>query len=967
MSAIQAPQEVGHPWEELPEELQPLASRRWDAYWNEAQATDTRVVSDPAFRKNQCLLFSISEFIADTCIRHPALIEDLLDSGDLLADSWPEILGNRVSAKLASCSDVSELSKVARQIRRREMLRIAWRDLSAWSTLEETLRDLSDLADACVQGTLKKLEHWQASDTPPPKTAQGRLAHLVVIAMGKLGAHELNFSSDIDLIFAYPDARKARGKRALEPEQYFTHLGQSLIRVLDDVTEDGFVFRVDMRLRPYGDAGSLVCSFAALEDYYQFQGREWERYAMIKARPITGEVADRRAFMKMLRPFVYRRYLDFDAFDALRDLKRQIEREIQRKGEQDNLKLGPGGIREIEFVAQAFQLVRGGQEKALRRRGVVEILCTLASMELITQRSCDELLAAYAFLRRAENRLQEMDDKQNHHLPDSDPAQTQLSLAMGYENWKKLGLALYKHRNWVEQHFNQVFASPQTDENPKTNPLVEVWLDEVGASEAREVLSDAGFSEAGEAQRWLEALRTGSAPKYLGKQGRERFDRLVPMLLTAVASYPDAASLLGRVVNILEQIAGRTTYLALLEENPQALSQLVKLCAASSWIAQQIARFPILLDELLDPRMLYRRIERAEVQNELDRRLQGVSLTDLELQMDRLRQFKHGRVLRTAAADIAGAITVAAVGEELTTTAELVLEKVLQQSWVDMVRRYGQPLCTIDGKRRLVVFVIVAYGKMGGAELGYGSDLDLVFLHDSSGEDQETDGKKAVENSVFFARLGQRIIHALDTYTAAGLLYEVDMRLRPSGNSGLLVSSLEAFAQYQKEEAWIWEHQALVRARVVGGDQGLEKQFNKIRNGALTRSRDIEQLRTEVVEMRERMRAELGSGKRLGFNLKQDRGGIVDIEFMVQYLVLRWSNDYAQLLRCTGTIDLLQALRDAGVLRDKIADALIGIYQQYRAFANQLMLAEASTLLDDKQFISERKQVADIWKQMMKT
>ncbi len=895
------------------------------------------------------------------------MLRDLLDSGDLLADSWPEVLKKRVCDRLGRCKNEAALHQALRWIRQREMLRIAWRDLAGWAVLDETLQDLSDLADACIQGALDKLTAWQARQTPAPVGPGRSPVPLIVIAMGKLGAFELNFSSDIDLIFCYPDAVAARKRGALDPEQYFTRLGQSLIQALSNQDQDGFVFRVDMRLRPYGDSGALVCSFDALEDYYQSQGREWERYAMIKARPVTGDAQAKAALMELLRPFVYRRYLDFHTFDELRDLKRQIHSEVERKGQEDHLKLGPGGIREIEFVAQAFQLVRGGREVRLRKRGVIDVLHTLAELKLLPTHVVVELIEAYRFLRRAENRLQAMHDQQEHNLPESEQERACLAEAMGFPDWKTFHAALSKHRRQVETHFQQVFASPQAQKSEAPDALTNVWLGRLSDKAAHQALEAAGFKDATEALRWIEQLRSGTAPRYLGTQGRIRFDALLPMVLGAVARQTHAAEVMGRLVGVLEHIAGRTTYLALLQENPLVLSQLVKLCAASAWIAGQIARFPMLLDQLLDPRTLYAPLVRAELEAELEQHLAAVDAGDLEQQMDSLRQFRHAMVLRVAAADIAGTAPVTLVSDELTTIAEVVLQKVLSIAWAEMVRRYGEPRCKYKGKQRPVVFTVIAYGKLGGLELGYGSDLDLVFLHDSTGTAQKTSGRKAVDNAVFLTRLGQRIIHMLETFTAAGTLYEVDMRLRPSGNSGMLVSSIEAFAEYQREDAWVWEHQALVRARPVAGDEKLGKAFSKIRAQVLTADGKLENLRAEVRDMRERMRTELGKTRGGGFHLKQGRGGIVDIEFMVQYLVLRWGKDYAELRRYTDTIRLLKALATAGLLKSAYAQTLIEAYQRYRAVSHRLTLADAPPVVADDVLPMQRKKVADIWKRLMES
>jgi glutamate-ammonia-ligase adenylyltransferase len=536
---------------------------------------------------------------------------------------------------------------------------------------------------------------------------------------------------------------------------------------------------------------------------------------------------------------------------------------------------------------------------------------------------------------------------------------------MGYPDWKPFCAALNRHRRRVEAHFQQVFALSRDDKAANRDPLADLWLQHLSRERAEQLLESRGFDDIAETLRWIEQLRSGAAPRYLGEQGRIRFDALVPMVLAAVATHPRAAEVLGRLVKLLEHIAGRTTYLALLQENPPVLSQLVKLCAASPWIAEQIARFPLLLDQLLDPRTLYASLHREKLETELEQRLDDVPAGDLEALMDRLRQFRHAMVLRVAAADIAGATEVTRVSDQLTDIAETILHTVLASTWATLLERYGEPACTVRGKRRPVAFSIIGYGKLGGRELGYGSDLDLVFLHDSEGEEQSTTGKKSVDNSVFFARLGQRIIHLLETFTSAGNLYEVDMRLRPSGNAGMLVSSLEALTDYQRSSAWIWEHQALVRARPVAGDAALGKKFNTLRATVLSAQSRLENLREAVRDMRERMRKELGSGGGGGFHLKQGRGGIVDIEFMVQFLTLRWCSEHPQLLRHTATIHLLQALAKLGVLKSAYAQTLIEAYRQYRALGHRLTLAEASTVVDEEVLRGVRVKVADIWARLM--
>ncbi len=952
------------PWAGLPKSLLENTRRDWKAYCAAADQVKCVCLTETALQQSLCRVFAVSEYVANLCQQHPEYVKDLLDSGDLLADSRPELFIAAVKDKLRRCKDETKLRLQLRTIRQREMLRIIWRDLAGWAQLEGTLQDLSALAEACVQGALIQLSKWQAKQTPVPLIKKDKPASLVVLAMGKLGARELNLSSDIDLIFAFTDAQAARKRGALSPEEYFVQLGQSLIQVLDDRDANGFVFRVDMRLRPFGNSGALAWSFEAMEDYYQSQGREWERYAMIKARPIAGDVKAGKVLMQLLKPFVYRRYLDFNTFDALRDLKRQIQAQVELKDQLDNIKLGPGGIREIEFIAQTFQLVRGGRELSLQQLGLLAVMATIRELKLLPVKNVGRLVKAYHFLRRTENCLQAMRDEQVHCLPEDTMDQTRLAFAMGFSSWPVFSRALTKHRDCVQAEFEQVFAGP--DNQQLESPIHQLW--HVGLTDdeqSREILRLAGYQDTVEALRWIGQLREGAAQSFLGEQGRVRFDQLVPKLISAAAEYENDAELLGRLVRILEKIAGRTTYLSLLLENATALKHLISLCNASEWVASQLARHPVLLDQLLDPRSLYQPLEAKALASELQEIMTAIPENDLEQQMDRLRQFKQAMVLRVAAADIAGVIPVMVVSDYLTAIAEVVLGQALILAWQQMVKRYGRPVCSERAKQRVVKFAVIGYGKMGGIELGYGSDLDLVFLHDSAGENQSTDSKKPIDNQVFFARLGQRIIHILDTLTPAGTLYEVDMRLRPSGNSGLLVTSVESFRDYQREDAWTWEHQALVRARIICGDEELRQRFKRIRNTILGQQRDAEQLRQDICEMRERMRDELASKDDDIFDLKQGQGGIVDIEFMVQYHVLRWAHAHPELLRFTDTVRLLEMLAKTGHLDSRAAATLAEAYRVYRSLYHRLALRGESALLKCGSHAEQRQEVAEWWQNIM--
>jgi glutamate-ammonia-ligase adenylyltransferase len=935
----------------------------WEGFAAAATDAGVSLPYHPDFTASLRRVWACSEFVSNACIREPALLHGLLCSGDLLADYPAGEYARKLAQALDGVAEEPTLGARLREFRRREMVRIAWRDLAGWDGLVAVLADLSALAEVCIAGSLERLGRWAVRRTAG--LGSDFSPALVVLGMGKLGAGELNFSSDIDLIFAYPDEPSHWRDRMVSAEEFYTRLGRQLVHTLDHVDQRGFVFRVDMRLRPYGDSGPLVAGFDAMAEYYELQGREWERYAMIKARPVAGPPRYAAELMALLKPFVYRRYLDFGAFASLRNLKEQIAREVERRHMQGNIKLGPGGIREIEFIAQAFQLVRGGRQVLLQQRGVLAVLNALAVLGNLPAEASSQLARAYIFLRRVENRLQAFADQQVHELPEDELGRLRLAYAMGFPDWEPFARVLDEHRRAVQGHFEQVFAAPEAraaQEYGQNAPaLAAVWTRTLDAQEAAAALTRAGYEDAPEILRWLDGFRKGPALRFLGEQGRQRLDQLMPLLLqeAGARSHPDRA--LKSVGELLEAIAGRTTYLSLLLENPQALAQLVHLCSASSWVASQLAQHPILLDELLDPRSLYHPLDRAGLEGLLERRLGGLPADDLEQQMDRLRRFQQAAVLHVAAADIVSERPVAAVANHLTDIAEVVLEQVLRLAWDHLLRRHGRPVYRWQGKRYEAHFAVLGYGKLGGFELGYASDLDLVFLHDSRGEEQQTTGPHALHNSEFFTRLSQRIIHIMNTFTSAGILYEVDMRLRPNGASGLLVSSLEAFADYQRQSAWTWENQALVRARIVAGDPDIARQFERIRAGVLARPREAAKLGHEVCEMRRRMRRELDKSNAERFDLKQGRGGIVDVEFMVQWGVLHWASERPELLRYTDNLRLLEAFSRAGLMSEEEVTQLTAAYFAIRHRINHLALQEHPAVVGNDELMSDREAVARLW------
>jgi len=957
------PMPIHHHPGEPPAALRAALDETWDAYASAVADAGLSLPRHPDFIAGLRRVWACSDFVSGACIQDPALLRDLLSSGDLLADRPSGEYERRLTEALRGIEGEPALGAVLRDFRRREMVRIAWRDLAGWDDLDTVLADLSALADACIAAALERLNQSTARHygVPPTEFAPG----LVVLGMGKLGAGELNFSSDVDLIFAHPGAEPAWLKGTLSAEEFYTRVGRQLILTLDQITDRGFVFRVDMRLRPYGDSGPLVPGFDAMADYYQLQGREWERYAMIKARPVAGPARAAGELMALLKPFVYRRYLDFGAFASLRHLKEQIAQEVERRRMRDNIKLGPGGIREIEFIAQAFQLVRGGRQVLLQQRGVLAVLDALAMLGYLPVQVCAQLTEAYVFLRRVENRLQAFADRQVHELPEDGLERTRLAYATGFPDWEAFTRVLEGHRRLVQAHFEAVFAAPEARAaavpRDKTPALAEIWTRKHDAEKAAQVLTRAGYADAGEVLRWLDGFRKGPAVRFLGEQGRQRLDQLMPLLLeeASAQSRPDQA--LKSVGALLEAITGRTTYLTLLVENPIALSHLVRLCSSSSWLSYQLTQHPILLDELLDPRSLYHPLDKAGLEALLATRLQGIPEEDLEQQMDRLRHFRQAAALHVAATDIVSSKPVAAIANHLTDIAEVVLERVLKLAWEHLVRRHGLPAYRLQGRRHRAHFAIVGYGKLGGYELGYGSDLDLVFLHDSAGEQQQTAGPVVVHNNEFFTRLSQRIIHIMTTFTAAGILYEVDMRLRPNGASGLLVSSLEAFAEYQRSSAWTWENQALVRARVVAGDADIARRFEQIRAGVLARPREASQLGSEVCEMRRRMRKELDKSDAERFDFKQGRGGIVDVEFMVQWGVLLWSREHPELLAYTDNLRLLEIMARAGLMSAQEVGELTEAYFAIRHRINHLALQEQPPLGGYDELVSHREAVARTW------
>ena len=847
-------------------------------------------------------------------------------------------------------TDGAALAPALRRLRMRALLHTMLRDLTGRAQLPEVGATMSALADAALQHAVRVHDgELVAQHGAPTGADSGQRQSLIVAGMGKLGGGELNVSSDIDLVFVYPEEGETAGPRSLANREYFDRLGKRVIAALNDVTPDGFVFRVDMRLRPYGKSGPLTTSFAGLEAYLVTQGRAWERYAWLKARAVTGDRHDE--LDAIVTPFVFRKYLDYDAYDGLRDIHRQIREQGARRDAQADVKLGDGGIREIEFIVQAMQIVRGGREADLRVRGTLAALDVLEARDLLPRSSAAGLRAAYLFLRDVEHRLQYRDDAQTHRLP-ADPAELAWlaeSMNLAPPAFERM---LAGQRSLVSFTFGQIFAD--TNEAAAGTPPSEqrtygdLWREPGTDPDAAAWLRDAGFADPAALVATLARVRASSRYQQLPASSRERFDILVPRLLAAAAGHPGlsgAQAVFERLLSLLETVARRSAYLALVIEHPPLLPRLANLMSASAWAADYLTRYPLLLDELLDADALLAEPDWSEWRDTLAHQL-AERPGDAEHQMDVLRHFRHAQTFRLLAQDLGGRLTVERLADHLSALADVVLEGALAACWAHLQGPDAKP----------PRFAIIGYGKLGGKELGYVSDLDIVFLFDIAADDPEAESLE-----VAYTRLAQRLNTWLTSTTPAGPLYDTDLRLRPDGAKGLLASSLRGFVRYQREQAWVWEHQALTRARFVAGDADVGTAFEAARNEILTQPRAQDKLVGEIVAMRRRMHAG-HPNPTTQFDLKHDAGGMVDIEFTVQCLVLGHAHRHTQLTRNAGNIALLHMAGDLALVPAALGREVADAYREYRALQHKVRLTGAGQArVDPGPSAQRRAAVGALW------
>ncbi len=887
-----------------PNALTALADARLSELAGICRAAGIRLHDDAGVSERLRRLLLASDFAFETLRREPTLLN--ARGLERLRDPAP------ASARAAMLADTGAddfLSRL-RRFRRAEALRLVFRDVNGLDELADTLSGTTALYETLIAAALHDAETRMRARYGVPRNAQGAPQSLVVMALGKLGGAELNFSSDVDLILAFPEAGETDGARVLDNAEFFARVAREFVRSLSEAGTQGIAARVDLRLRPFGEAGPVAASFAAMEQYYQREGRDWERYAWIKARPVAGDIGAGKRLLELLRPFVYRRYFDYTALQGLREMKALIDAEVARRDLADHLKLGPGGIREIEFIVQLQQLIRGGRDPTLRVQGLLPALEACARRGYLSSARAKVLREAYAFLRRLENRVQMFADQQTHALPEDPLARARLAITSGYPDWNALQTELDAHRARVGEAFAAVLLPRPEGHAPAESSEAgdTLWRATRAQTLDADALRRAGFV----ADDALTSTLAGAAAlRGLSTRGRERLDHLLPLLIEAARKTraPNAALInLGKLV---QAIARRSAYLALLEEHPAARARLARLCAEDAWLAARVIAQPLLLDDVLDPRLEHLPDDEDLIARDLTEAVREEK--DAEDALAAVAEWRDSFVLRAGLALRDGHADAVITSRRLADAAGAVTAAVLELASRELIAQHGRLPGDASG------FAVIGYGSLGGCELGFASDLDLVFVYDAARAAMTSDGARPLEGTRWYARLAQRVVHWLSTPTRGGRLYEVDTRLRPDGSKGLLVASLSAYAGYQRERAWLWEHQALVRARAIAGDAGLREAFAHERANVLTRPREAAATVAGIEHMRAQWRTERDRSDAQAFDLKQGAGGLLDIEFLLQGLVLLNAERHPRLAERTDTPGLIARCAGAGVLPE--ADA----------------------------------------------
>lgn len=909
-------------------------------------------------------LWHVSPFIKRVSISQPAWLAAVFENNSLQLDYYAKNYEQILTPIFSEAGNVADLQRLLRTVRTAEYSRIAWRELQSYASVKQTLYEVSVFAEICINKTIDWCFAWlheqaKSKDLLPEN-------NLIIFALGKLGGQELNFSSDVDLVFAYADNDKQTQEESAAAIEFYTKLAQLFIKVLAEQTEDSFVYRVDTRLRPFGVSGSLIPSLSAIDLYFQTHGRDWERYAWIKARAIAGDQQAGSSFLQQAKPFIYRRYIDYGAMECLREMKILIAKKAAQNIEKVDVKVGQGGIREIEFIAQVFQLVHGGRDQNLRMHSTLMALRYLGAKELLAHKEISQLMGAYLFLRHVENVIQIREDQQTHILPSDINQQAHFAYMLNYASWEDFYAEYEMHTTNVNNVFTSLFSIEEGDEdkeNSVNNEFHQIWQQIEDRDFCCEILSKYVTSNAENYYTHLSAFAQSGHVRNLIPVARQRLDEFMPILLSHILQSSKQESSLLRFINILNKIVQRSTYISLLIENKNKLSSLFKLLEESAWAAQYIATHPLLLDDILGMENLYEPPSLQEMQNQLEVNLQSSS--DLEIYMQHLREFKNAQVLQIATADIIEGFPIMRVSDHLSSLAEVCITSALNRAYSDLEKNYGQPVYSVNEKELIPELLVIEYGKLGGLELGYGSDLDIVFLHNGKGEACGTNGAKKIDNDTFFARLVQRTIHLLTTYTAAGKVFEVDLRLRPHGQAGPIISSLRAYEHYFKNDAWLWECQALVRARPISSSSLLSDEFVRLRNEILSQSRDTAEVSASIIEMREKIISAHASSDKDKFKIKKDKGGIVDIEFIAQFFVLAYAHKYPDLCTYTDNMRILDTCSDVGILQRNIADDIEEIYLKYRTRIHQLSLQLLPEVVEASEFVKERELIQNYWSSLL--
>ena len=944
----------------LPTSLQELADKRYRE-WRDA------LTSEETFDEDKVrLVLASSDYISRWAVKKP---EWLLDA----------VNGVSIEQGLSQLQDKFELSLSEFDIKQKLRLErhywsilIAVNDMFQLADIKAITFYQSTLADILIQAAYQWAEHHHHQQYGKPYAANGDLQQMLILAMGKLGGRELNFSSDIDLIFAYPEEGETdRQSKPVENQKFFIRLGQKLISLLSDVTYDGFVYRVDMRLRPYGQSGALVTNFNALQDYYLEQGREWERFAMIKARVVNGSDENKAELEQIIRPFSYRRYIDFSVLESIRQLKQKIASELLRKNAKGNIKLGEGGIRELEFIVQSLQLIGGGRHPVLQTKNWWHSLDTLQVKAFIPAQEAKPLKQAYEFLRKLENAIQIRDEEQTQDVPTDVLEQQQVAAMLGHEDWDEVAKSLSHHQNHVANFFKGLFHDPHDEDKVDEDcERVSKWLEGSLEQSAEKALAQK-LSISPDMVVMVNQFRSEFSERKIGSRGLVRLDQLLPHLLIEAGAQPEPETTLQRCIELLQGVGRRTAYFEMLAENLPVLEYLVQLVSRSRWLAKQMSIYPSLLDELLFPSNFGKQLSKADLASQLRQALIRIEEDDIEGQLVALGGFKQSSQFKIAAGDLTGRFDISAVSQQLTDLAEVIVEYLLQFAWRETVSKFGVPPDCEEGLAS--GFLVLGYGKLGGDELGYGSDLDLVFLYQGDAQSETSgrnhSGEKSLELHQFYTRLAQRLVHYLGTRTQQGIMYEVDTRLRPSGRAGMLVSHIDAFKKYQYNEAWTWEHQALVRARPIAGDDPLRDEYMALRSEILAKpsspQSENNDLASDVVAMRKKMRNNLNKSDSKLWDIKQGEGGLVDIEFLVQFWALSHSAILMEHLSNEelpfNNVDWLQLLAKHGLISQEVRDQLMMNYRVFREVGNHSSLQSQPQLMPKDELTQERQQVSELW------